>query len=535
MKHNIIILYLILTALFCDISFPQGKTEPAIALIYPQLTKEVLYKKDNSFSPTDSWELFFLSQHFKYEMLNDNALSRIDNNVKVVIIPAMQVVDAEMIDEIGQILDEGKGVLITGNFAKYDEDGNIINPDYEKRIPGFEILPLKENDAISVNHSLNGNTPFGIGLKPGQKLLLNKEPELFFASDLSQDCNPLGGYFLSDGELPGLVLNSIFNGRLLWLGFNLEQLIGKNRNQLLLNSLNWLSSPAAFINEWPGNYSSAGLIYKNLEKSSDIDNSFRQNIKSGKINYFISHQIFEKSTYNLKDLADPGNINILWDDFYFSKLNYNEKLIWLNDIKSLFKQYSNQNYYGISSYGEFYDSSTYKLLTETGYSFIFSSGYSESFSIDYDSTNNIYLFTKTYVPGSDIESRLKFVIKSGGIFYVNIDSIQNNISDLLTNKRYWLTTFSDLLEWEIKRAHLELKINLINNDNYEIIIKNNGSSSVENAGIWISSPEMTGNMVLKNSGAAGKLTFDSEKKMYFLEVYSIKGYQEISFRISAPL
>ena len=535
MKHHNIILYLILAALFCDISFSQGKTEPDIALVYPQLTKEVLYKNDNSFKPTDSWELFFLSNHFKYEVLNDNALSGIDENIKVVIIPAMQVVDEEMIDEIKQMLDEGKGVLITGNFAQFDEEGNKINPDYKKIIPGFQILQLKGNDGLSVNHSLNGNTPVAMGLKPGQKILLSKKPALFFGSDLSQNCSPLGSYLLSDGEFSGLVVNSTFNNKLLWFGFNFDQLIAENRDQVLMNSISWLSSAKAFINDWPGNISSAGLIYKNLERSSDINSSSGINTGSVKINYFISHQIFEKSAYILKDLKNPGNINILWDDFSFSRLNYKEKSDWLNNIKSSIKQYGNQNYYGISSFGEFYDSSTYNLLNKAGYSFIFSTGYSESFSLSYDSTNNMYLFTQTYVPGPDIESRLNFVIRSAGILYINVDSSNGNISNILNNKRYWFTTFSDLLEWETKRAQLELKTDFTKKDNYEIIIRNNGSSSVENTGIWISAPGITRNMVLDNSGAAGELTFDTEKRMYFLEVYSIGGNQELYFRISAPM
>ncbi len=531
MKHHIIILYLILTSIFCEVSFSQVNSEPDIALVYPQLTKEVLYKNDNSFRPTDSWEIFFLSNHFNYEVLNDNALSGIDENIKVVVIPEMLVVDEEMIEEIEQILEEGKGVLITGSFAHYDEDGNKMNPD-DNKITGFRILQLKGNDALSVNHSLNGNTPIAIGLRPGQKMLLDKKRALFFASNLSQNCSSLGSYILPDGGFSGLVINLAFNKKLLWFGFNFDQLIGKYRDRVLLNSISWLSSAKAFINDWPGNFSSAGLIYKNLEKSADTSGI---NIGSGKINYFISHQIFEKSGYNLKDLKDPGNINILWDDFFFSKLNQKEKSDWLNDIKSLIKQYGDQKFYGISTFGEFYDPSTYNLLKGAGYSFIFSSGYSECFSLSYDCTYNLYQFTQTYAPGPDLESRLNFVIKSNGIFYVNIDSIQDNISNLLTDKRYWLTTFSNLLEWETKREYLVLKTDFTKIDSYEIIIKNNGSSSVENAGIWISVPDITRNMVLEDSESSGKLTFDTEKKMYFLDVYSIGGYEEISFRISAAM
>ncbi|HEY6906708.1 MAG TPA: hypothetical protein VI230_04530, partial [Ignavibacteriaceae bacterium] len=57
MKYQIIILFLVLTVLISEQGFSQVNTDPDIALIYPRLTKEVLFNSDSSFSPTDPWEL----------------------------------------------------------------------------------------------------------------------------------------------------------------------------------------------------------------------------------------------------------------------------------------------------------------------------------------------------------------------------------------------------------------------------------------------------------------------------------------------
>ncbi|HEY6906132.1 MAG TPA: hypothetical protein VI230_01605, partial [Ignavibacteriaceae bacterium] len=99
----------------------------------------------------------------------------------------------------------------------------------------------------------------------------------------------------------------------------------------------------------------------------------------------------------------------------------------------------------------------------------------------------------------------------------------------------WLTTFSDLLEWEVERANLELKTRYIDKNHYEITIKNNGSSDIEDAGVWILLQDMSKRMILENHGSRAKLTFDPVKGMYFMEVNSIGENQEITFRIAASM
>ncbi len=516
-------------------NFSQDKEDLKIALVYPELTKEILYKNDDSFKPTDSWELFFMSSGYQYQMVNDNEIGSIGDDVNVIVIPGMEAADDEIIGEIEQALQDKKGILITGNFAQFDGEGNKSSRDYSKHLLDFQIRQLNDS-SDAVNHSLDGNTPISVGLKPGQKILLSNKSSLFYASDLTGDYNSLGKYFAGNDEFSGMIAYASSNGRLLWFGFTFDQLIGKNRNRVLFNSLNWLSSvPEAFINYWPSDFSSAVLYYKKIEKIADIDTSYLHGIGQEEINYFITPQIIGKSEDELKLPVNDGNLNLIWDDFFFSGLTHPIASARLDQVKLAIDRYCNQDSYGILSYGEFYDTTTYTLLNEEGYSFLFSSGYSDSFSYNYDSTKNIYRFTRTYSPGKNYKDRMNFVLSSGGIFYVDTDSLKDMVPASLADKKIWYTTFSELLDWIIKRSKLEVKTKITGNDNYEIIIKNNNPSMVENTGIWISVPGVTKNLSLEYPGEAGDLTFDSGKKMYFLRVNSIGGYQNISYRISAQM
>ncbi len=308
MKQILFILIIITIVLRPTAIYPQSKDELHFVLVYPELTKEVLFNNDTSFFPTDQWELFFMSNHFNYEMVNDYSLNDIGSEINVVVIPSMMVVTEELIGEIEELLKSGKGVLITGGFAEYNEEGEKINSDYQKRILGFQIHSIPTVDEISVNHTLYGNTQLTVDVDPGTKILLNNKQNLFYAYQKSNKCIPAGDYFPTHTNFPdtlsGIILNYNTKSRLLWFGFNLDQLIGKNKKLMLENSFNWLSSkPSAYLNYWPGRYSSPEIIYKNIEKPEEINT----NVSTPEIspqNYFISANVLEKSEKSLKDLNE---------------------------------------------------------------------------------------------------------------------------------------------------------------------------------------------------------------------------------------
>jgi hypothetical protein len=537
MRQNIIILFLIFTASLPVELYSQSINTLKFALVYPKLTKQILYKNDDRFSPTDNWETFLLSNHIKYEMINDDALDELNNDVDLIIIPSLEVATENMREEIEGMFKKGKGVLITGNFAEFDESGTRVDYIFQKRILNFRIVPVPETSTISVNHTVVGNSPVSIGLMAGEKIILKRKPELFFASDPSDICRK-EGYYIPVSEkfsdtLSGIVSESKLSGRLLWFGYNFDQLIGNNRDRLLKNSFDWLSSGAvAFINNLPGKYSSAGIIYKDIEKQRDLSLNYSSD-NTDKINYFISPLVIEKSGDEIKNLKNIGNINVIWDDFFFSNLTSGEKEEWLSKTKSSLKKITGQDYFGVSSSGEIYDSSAYRYLTNTGYSFIFSSGYADSFSFVYDSVKSMYFFVRTSIPAADYKSALNFIVNNNGIFYINADSLNSwkSLIYQLDRKKLWFTTFSDLLDWTKKKDQLTISAHFTGTE-YKINIENNGFSDVHNAGIWISVPDIKNSLYIKNPAAAGELTFDYYKKMFHLNVDLIRGGENIIFTIS---
>ncbi len=531
MKKNNIILSLVLAGLWIGIIFPFGKGNYKIALIYPSVTKNVIYKTNPSFTPTEEWELFLLSRNYGYEMFNDYDIDEIGSEVEVVVIPSMEAVSDDMLDEIKHLMEEGKGIFITGNFAEFDEKGNRRIRDDNDVLLNFDITKIGQNEKLSVNHFLEGSTPFSAGLKPGQKILLSTNPALFYAARLSESSHPEGSYLLADNNLPGIVSDFVFKGRLLWFGFNLGQLIDKNKDVILFNSLNWLSSqPTAFLNYLPGNSVFSVVLYKNVERSSGLLSTGRYKPGTEKVNYFISPSLLEKFPGHLKNNNDSSDINIIWDDFLFSHMDSDEKITWLKKLQGQINKFSNQHYYGVSSFGEFKDPDTYRLLAGAGYSFIFSSGYSDSFSYDYDTTNNLYLFVRPS-DYSGFHQMLKSKLKPGGIFYVDEDSVGEDVYPLLSAQNCWITTFSGLINWAENRKNISINIDTSEKEKFEVNIKNKNSSDVPYAGIWFSIPHMNNRILVSYAGQERELTFDPDKNMYYLELQSIGGYQEISFRI----
>jgi len=537
MKHRNFILFIVLTFFLSPEFYSENINTLKFALVYPELTKEVLYKNDRSFKPTDDWEIFFMSKHLKYEMLNDNSIDEIKDDIDVVIFPSTEAVTEDLIEGIEDLLNRGKGILITGNFAVFDEDGNRINTDLQYRILDFKITLLPDINEISINHTLIGNTPFSIDLMPGTKILLKQKPGLYFASGSSDICSNEGYYFPINKNfadtISGIISENKFSGRLLWLGCNFDQLIGENRDKFLMNSFNWLSpKPVAFINDLPGDYLSAAIIYRQIEKQNDI-NSGKTLADSNKISYFVSPPVFENSGSKIKDLNDVGTLNILWDNFFFSKLSPEKEERWLIQTKYLIKEITGQDYIGIASYGELYDSSDYRYLKDAGYSFTFYSGYSNSFFIDNDSVRNIYSFINQSIPGKDYHSGLNFILNNDGILYINADSLKTNENYFkdLVGEHLWITTFSDLLKWITKMGQLKISCYFVDNE-YKISIWNNASDDIHNLGVWISAPDITSSLYIKNTYSDGKMTFVPDKKMYNLKINLIPGKGNVSFTIA---
>ena len=138
MKNSIIILFLLFAAI-CTSVFSQTDSNLKIALVYPSLTKNILYKNDSTFLPTDNWELFFLSHQINYVMVSDNSLDDISSDVNVIVIPSMVAVNEDMLEELESFLKNGKGVLITGDFAEFNEEGNRLDSAFQNRILDFRI------------------------------------------------------------------------------------------------------------------------------------------------------------------------------------------------------------------------------------------------------------------------------------------------------------------------------------------------------------------------------------------------------------
>ncbi len=107
-----------------------------------------------------------------------------------------------------------------------------------------------------------------------------------------------------------------------------------------------------------------------------------------------------------------------------------------------------------------------------------------------------------------------------------------NFNRFVNNPELWNTTFSDLLEWILGKEQLILSMD-DNQNYYNLTITNNGQNEIKNIGVWISVPEINKNLFLENPEMTEKLTFDYEKKMFFLSVSSVPANNKVKIKISS--
>ena len=216
------------------------------------------------------------------------------------------------------------------------------------------------------------------------------------------------------------------------------------------------------------------------------------------------------------------------DNFYFSKLSEFNIEDFLTNARNYISGITNQNHFGIYSYSHINDSSFLKAFKSAGYNFEFCPGYPQSFYPETDATNGFYIFVNTGLRGYLPCELNDLIERNEGISFFNSDTFSNGFYPNINNKNIWVTTFSDLIEWVNKKNYLKVSV-IHKSDQLEVKLENNSSTSVENIGVWIPVPDISKNIYLSGQNNAAELSFNSQKKMFYLKVDSLNANQTRSF------
>ncbi|MCH7964412.1 MAG: hypothetical protein IH852_10805 [Bacteroidetes bacterium] len=535
--HTFPIIFLILVSAICA----QDLRNVKIGIVHSAKTKQLIYRQNKDFYPIQGWELFFLNRKISYTVINDEQLDDYEFDfLDVLILPSVEVLSDDAKESLQNFLNEGKGLLIFGKIGFYDKDGKKTFSNYLSELGGFSVNELNTKGKIGERHTIQYSSVLGRNIAVDKDLLILNQFQPLAVEIIGKHIIQLGKYVLdSDNEKQtensGLILSERNKGRIVWFGFQLSQIIGNKSQEntvekLIFNSIEWLSPfPFLMLKPLPGKYN-VPVIISNIiidTKSISITSLELYYLNNVNANFFIDAKEIDKPGNELSKFAAAGDINL------FLNKNLSEEYIISTSLESLYdrlKLSSRQKYFGIklnntqliqTSDESIISPFTYYLLPDNS---LYTSeekkiiGSASSFLV---SKNNYQETLKSF------SSFYKNAEKNGETVFINFidqtkwgsksidDDLFLSISEYLKNQNAWITTYSDLIDWELSRKEVVIKTKKTYDENkFEIRVENHSQNEIKNAAVQLILPAGKFNPRLSRTNL--HLEYDAQLKSYII-------------------
>jgi hypothetical protein len=539
------ILLLILVSLPSFI-YAQSLKDVKIGIVYSEKTKEVLYPQNKEFYPIQDWELFFLNRKISYTVINDEQLDDNDFDfLDILILPSVEILSESAAENLQEFLDDGKGLLIFGKIGLYDEKGRKNVTGFLKKSGGFKIKEVDTKDEIAERHTLPASSAICRNINSVNSLLILNQYKPLVAETASKDIEVIGEYLFDKGNdkqytNSGIVLSERNNGRIVWFGFQLSQILSDRSQEvivekLIFNSIVLLSpTPILMFGISPKQKTVPVIISNFIFDAKSISSETLEQLYLNDIraNFFIDANEVESSANGLSKFAVAGDINIYFDsqlskqemrsselEILYDKLKINSRQKYIGLYLNNSDLIQSSDNFSVSPFNFFTlpDNSLYILNDNNGFKKMF--GESSSFQIEEDSNEKtLQSFSAFY----------NNALKNKEVAYVNfieqtnskIDFNNSNfriIIDYLKNQNAWITTYSDLIKWELMRSNLIVTTKrMVDEDEFEVTIENRSQYEVKNTELQLIEPAGMYNPKLSQSNL--QLNYDPVFKTFSIPI-----------------
>lgn len=293
-KHYKIFLILIILSGFLfsqDSIFGQSR----IAILYSELTNK--FGSSNSAKVIDvitSWELFLMQDKIPYSVVYEDDLeSGIEDEFDILILPSIEFVSDVEVKKLKEFLAIGKSIICSGSklFTKENSFNKYQNLE---SLFGISNIESVSTEKLGYLHSLIPNQLNHFSLDDDMILQISNKNKALIGN-LSENKHSISGYVFEGNNLnskkSSLIYGMVGNGKFLWAGFDLPDVIGgtedlKAFKNLIINSINWMDSePDIYIDTFCDSTSYPVIVtlqYNNALESELIDvlqnNSIRPNL-----------------------------------------------------------------------------------------------------------------------------------------------------------------------------------------------------------------------------------------------------------------
>ncbi|MEP0862165.1 MAG: beta-galactosidase trimerization domain-containing protein [Ignavibacterium sp.] len=522
------------------------------AILYSEYTQNVLPKGSTWLVDNIStWKKFLSNLNVNYEVVDDKKIESDDlSSYKLIVLPGIKALSEKEIIKLKKYLESGGSIFATGGIASYSNDGKWKGWQFLNEVFGINFTKEISVNEIYKIHTLRGGLPLTANVPTGFPLKVATwdrpmavevlDPR---ATQVSFWYNYKAEYGLVREEIKktaGIVYGNYGKGRFVWMGFEINSVIGSQDDyvyfeKLFNNSVNWLTySPIGYVKDWPTGYNSAAIVsFIISEDSKNIDNVLpiirRENIP---VTFFADAEFAKSNPELIKKLSDYGEIASIIDIGYLTSVNDQiNKLDSLElqiqkiaESKNTLEKISGRKVKGVIPLYGLFDQNTITAGIKNELKYLITDSLTDR-SVPKTiirGKNRILTITKTarddyevvrdlgltqpefqfYTYQEDIDR----ILFEGGLYVLKLHTdyqlkkeFVQVVSDLiaeLKSKNFWIASASDIQSWYEKKDYVEIKTEKRGNSRVAIKVSNPGNEMINNLVIDIDLNEKVKNLTL---------------------------------------
>ena len=513
-------------------AFAKGK--PHIAILYSQYTENMLPEGSTWLNDNiTTWKKFLDNSNNLYDIISDETIE-LGQHYKygLIVLPGSKSLSGREVVNLKKYIDRGGSVFATSGTASYSDDGKWRGWQFFNKVFGINFVKSIKNDDFTKIHTIRGGLPITANIPTGFSLKVATWDKPIAAEVMDPRTVQVSfwyNYRLENGlarenilHTAGIVYGNYGKGRFVWMGFEINSVIGVQEDyiffdRLFNNSINWLTyKPLAYYNEWPRGYKAAAIIIPTLSQDIYNINNLLSVLKSERVRatFFVDPYRAEQNKKLVKTLARYGDVGALVDIGYLASINdtsnslddYNTQLEKLNSAKLILESVTGKSVTGAIPYYGLFDENTIQALIDAKYKFVITDSLTDRsvpktiirgderlISItktardDYEVIRDYGLTLpnyQLYTYQEDIDR----ILFEGGLYVFkmhteyqckpeNIGVVRKVIKEL-KRKNFWITTASELSRWFERKNNVEVKVEPRGESRTVVTVSNPGDQTV---------------------------------------------------------
>jgi len=449
-------------------------------------------------------------------------------------------------------LERGGSVYATSGTASFSNDGKWRGWQFFSEVFGCKFTREIDRSEVTKIHTLRGNLPLTAGIPTGYPLKVATWDHPFSVEVMDPRTVQASfwyNYRLEAGlvreeiqKSAGIVYGTYGAGRFVWMGFEINSVIGVqedyiNFDKLFRNSINWLThKPIIFAKDWPEGYDAAIIITPTLsEEIYNINNLCPILASEGvRATFFVDPSKAEANPDLIRSLLKYGDISAITDIGYLASVNdtnnklndFNLQLYKLKEAKQRLEAVTKRPVRGfLPTYGLF-DQNSIQALIDAGYHYILTDSLTDrsvpntiikgekavismtkTARDDYEVIRNFGLKEPEFQLYT-YEEDLDRVIFEGGLYILKMHTeyqckkeYVNVIRDLikkLKKKNYWIATADQIHDWWMRKNALQLKVEPRGLTRVVVTVSNPGDKKLRELGVDVNLNEDAKNISISS-------------------------------------